>query len=376
MRSLQRTLTQEDFRVEAAGSAKEALDLVSDIEFDAVISDISMPGMDGLALLRELQARAPSLPVILITASPEISTAMKAVEDGAFHYLTKPLDLEKLHSVLDRAICLHQVAKIRGLSAGGVDRASLLPGAVLDAKGFRLALSSLWMAFQPIVDVTSRKVFAHEALMRCREPSWAHPGMILNAAERFGELERLGRRTRELAAVTMVEAAGEAGESGESGKALLFVNLHSADLVDSELFAADTRLGRIAHRVVLEITERCELTAVPELENRMRALRDLGYRIAVDDLGAGYSSLTSLALVEPEFVKLDMGLTRGVDSCGTRQKLIRSMTTLCHDTGRLVIGEGIETVEERDALIELGCDYLQGYLLARPGAAFPSVSWT
>ena len=163
----------------------------------------------------------------------------------------------------------------------------------------------------------------------------------------------------------------KSGESGGSSEALLFVNLHSADLVDSELFAATTSLGRIAHRVVLEITERCELTAVPELENRMRALRDLGYRIAVDDLGAGYSSLTSLALVEPEFVKLDMGLTRGVDSCGTRQKLIRSMTALCHDTGRLVIAEGIETIEERDALIEIGCDYLQGYLLARPGVAFP-----
>ena len=377
VRSLQRTLTQEDFRVETAGSAKEALELVNDIEFDAVISDISMPGMDGLALLRELQARAPALPVILITASPEISTAMKAVEDGAFHYLTKPLDLEKLHGALDRAICLHQVAKIRGLSAGGVDRASLLPGAVLDAKSFRLALNSLWMAYQPIVDVASRRVFAYEALMRCHEPSWAHPGMILDAAERFGELERLGRRTRELAAVTVREAAdttggtNKSGESGGSSEALLFVNLHSADLVDSELFAATTSLGRIAHRVVLEITERCELTAVPELENRMRALRDLGYRIAVDDLGAGYSSLTSLALVEPEFVKLDMGLTRGVDSCGTRQKLIRSMTALCHDTGRLVIAEGIETIEERDALIEIGCDYLQGYLLARPGVAFP-----
>ncbi len=369
VRSLQRALTQHDFRVETAGSAQAALELVDDVEFDAVVSDISMPGMDGLALLRELQARAPSLPVILITASPEVSTAMKAVEDGAFHYLTKPLDLEKLHGVLDRAICLHQVAKIRGLSAGGVDRASLLPGAVLDIAGFRLALSSLWMAYQPIVDVVSHGVFAHEALMRCQEPTWAHPGMILDAAERFGELERLGRRTRQLAAAPM------STNSGTSGEALLFVNLHSADLVDPELFIATTDLGRIAPRVVLEITERCELTAVPDLEKRIGALREFGYRIAVDDLGAGYSSLTSLALVEPEFVKLDMGLTRGVDGCGTRQKLVRSMTTLCHDTGRLVIAEGIETTEERDALIELGCDYLQGYLLARPGTAFPSVTW-
>ena len=381
VRSLCRALILEKFRVDTATSAQAALDLVDDVEFDAVVSDISMPGMDGLGLLRELQAKAPALPVILITGSPEVSTAMKAVEDGAFHYLTKPLDLEKLEAVLDRAICLHQVAKIRRLSAGGVDRASFLPGEVLDATGFQLALNSLWMAYQPIVDVRSRKIFAHEALMRCDEPSWANPGMILDAAERFGELGRLGRRTRLLAATAMTAALDkldepdEPGEPNESTESLLFVNLHSADLVDPELFAADTALGRIAHRVVLEITERCELTAVPELTNRMGALRALGYRLAIDDLGAGYSSLTSFALVEPEFVKLDMGLVRGVDSCRTRQKLVRSMTALCHDTDRLVIAEGIETIAERDMLIDLGCDYLQGYLLARPGEPFPKVNW-
>lgn len=360
VRSLYRMLTLEGFRVETATSARDALALVDEIEFDAVVSDISMPGMDGLALLRELQGKAPCLPVVLITGTPEVSTAIKAVEDGAFHYLTKPLDQTQLEGVLDRAICLHQVAKIRGLRASGVDRASFLPGEVLDSSGFQLALSSLWMAYQPIVDVVTHEVFAHEALMRCHEPTWAHAGMILDAAERFGELGRLGRRAREL-------ATGPMTEGSPADERLLFVNLHSADLVDPQLFAADTALGRIAHRVVLEITERCELTAVPELANRIGALRQLGYRIAIDDLGAGYSSLTSFALVEPEFVKLDMGLVRGVDSCGTRQKLIRSMATLCHDTGRLVIAEGIETADERDMLVELGCDYLQGFLLGRPG---------
>jgi EAL domain-containing protein (putative c-di-GMP-specific phosphodiesterase class I) len=101
----------------------------------------------------------------------------------------------------------------------------------------------------------------------------------------------------------------------------------------------------------------------------------MGFRIAVDDLGAGYAGLTSFALLEPEIVKLDMTLIRDVHQSRTRQNLIRSMTGLCKDMGMLVVGEGVETIEERETLRELGCDLLQGYLFAKPGKPFPDVSW-
>ena len=98
-------------------------------------------------------------------------------------------------------------------------------------------------------------------------------------------------------------------------------------------------------------------------------------RIAIDDLGAGYAGLTSYTALEPDIVKLDMSLVRDVDRDRKKEAVVRSMTSLCKDLGMLVVAEGVETVGERDALVEIGCDLLQGYLLAKPGRPFPAFVW-
>ena len=148
--------------------------------------------------------------------------------------------------------------------------------------------------------------------------------------------------------------------------ARLFVNLHPRDLLDPQLFSRGAPLSAIADRVVLEITERASLDDIFDTRARVAELRTLGYQIALDDLGAGYAGLNSFAQLEPDFVKLDMALIRGVAHEPTKQKLIRSMRLLCGEMGIGVISEGIETAEERDALLGLGCDLMQGYLFARP----------
>jgi EAL domain-containing protein (putative c-di-GMP-specific phosphodiesterase class I) len=101
----------------------------------------------------------------------------------------------------------------------------------------------------------------------------------------------------------------------------------------------------------------------------------MGFRIALDDLGAGYSSLSAFAHLAPHAVKLDKSVTGGVDSDATKQKLIASMARLCHELGITVVGEGVETAAQRDALVSLGCDLLQGYLFAAPAAEYPHVAW-
>ncbi len=103
----------------------------------------------------------------------------------------------------------------------------------------------------------------------------------------------------------------------------------------------------------------------------MTRLRALGYRIAIDDLGAGYAGLTSFAQLEPEVVKVDMSLVRGIDSSAVKQKLVRSIIALCTELGIQLVAEGIETAAERDMLINLGADLCQGYLFAKPGRGFP-----
>ena len=105
--------------------------------------------------------------------------------------------------------------------------------------------------------------------------------------------------------------------------------------------------------------------------SRMAQLRAMGYRIAVDDLGAGYAGLTSFAQLEPEVVKVDMSLVRGIDGSPTKQKLLESIIGLCRDLKIQIIAEGIETEPERDTLVRLGGDLCQGYLFAHPGRPFP-----
>jgi EAL domain-containing protein (putative c-di-GMP-specific phosphodiesterase class I) len=151
---------------------------------------------------------------------------------------------------------------------------------------------------------------------------------------------------------------------------LLFVNLHTRDLLDPDLFDAHSALAEHAHRVVLEVTERSKLEQIPDVPGRIRKLRQLGYRVAIDDIGAGYAGLTSFAQLEPDVVKLDMALVRDADRSATKQKLIQSLTTLCRELGMAVVAEGIERPEERDTLYSLGCELMQGYLFAKPATEF------
>jgi EAL domain-containing protein (putative c-di-GMP-specific phosphodiesterase class I) len=220
------------------------------------------------------------------------------------------------------------------------------------------------MAFQPILRVSDQSVFGYEALMRSNEPALPGPGSVIDAAERLGQLGRLGRIVRERACSPL---------PGCDDSCFLFVNLHPMDLVDPDVAAADSALGKVAHRVVLEITERASLESMDNVRARIKALRDIGFRIAVDDLGAGYAGLSSFALLEPDIVKLDMTLVRDVDRSNVKQKLVASMTSVCRDMGLLTVAEGVESRAERDTLIQLGCDLLQGFYFARPGPAFPPV---
>ena len=104
-------------------------------------------------------------------------------------------------------------------------------------------------------------------------------------------------------------------------------------------------------------------------------LRRLGYRIAVDDLGAGYAALGALAMLEPDVVKLDMSLVRDLDRHPTKRRVVGAIATLCRELGSKVVAEGVETAIERKVLVELGIDLLQGYLFAKPARGFPQPTW-
>ena len=366
-RPLGRSLAGAGYEVVTVENGREALAQLREAPFDVIVSDIVMPELDGIQLLRAIRERDPDVPVVLVTGAPDVDTAMQAVRLGALLYLTKPVDLEEIKHAVARAVRLRRIARIKQEALGLVNAGGLgLSDRLSLEAGFDRVLDTLWMAFQPILRTSDGGLFGYEALLRSTERSLPHAGAILDAAERLGRTGELGQAIRS-AVVAPLSAAHP--------DALLFVNLHARDLLDETLFSDDAPLSGVADRVVLEITERAALSDVDDVRTKVARLRKMGFRIAVDDLGAGYAGLTSFATLEPELVKLDMSLVRAIDQSSTKQKLVRSVTGLCKELGMMVVGEGVETPAERDVLIEAGCDLLQGYLFAKPGPAFPGFTW-
>jgi EAL domain-containing protein (putative c-di-GMP-specific phosphodiesterase class I) len=359
-------LSSRGFDVCMAAGAEEAIGYARESPFDVVLSDISMPGMSGIEFLKSLRKLHLDVPVVLMTGGATLQTAVKAVEYGAFRYLTKPVPRDELEDVLRRAGRFHALATLQRNALAAAGSSSDWPSdrAALETT-FDAALERLWIAFQPIVSWPKRCVLAYEVLVRSHEPSLGRPLQLLEAAERLGRLGDLGHAVRVRAALAMATLPPEVG---------VFVNLHPSDLNDPALYESNP-LAPFAARVVLEITERASLEGVHGLSERVAELRRTGFRVAVDDLGAGYAGLSSVAHLEPEYVKLDLSLIRDVHRNETKRKLVRSMAQLCLELGMHVIAEGIESASERDVLLDSGCELLQGDYFAAANAFPPSVKF-
>ena len=358
-----RALGADGFRVLTATDGETAEMMFRRCRLDAVISDVSMPGMDGLKLLHAIHEIDPDVPVILATGDHADEVAHRAVEEGALMFLVKPVDLRALSQITAHAIQSRRAAELAGAPRGSVSGYHLrldAPDAELDAR-FESALTRLYIAYQPIVCWATLEVFGYEALVRSDEPSLAGPGELFAAADRRCRTLELGRAIRALVAGRI--------DSAPAG-ALIFVNLHPKELSDEVLYSDREPLLPHARRVVLEITERDSLACVPDLPERIEKLRAAGFRIAVDDLGAGYAGLSSFAQLKPSVVKLDASLTHDVDKSPVKRKIVQAVRSLCQDMGVELIAEGVETEEERQTLGFLGCRYHQGFAYARPSRGF------
>jgi EAL domain-containing protein (putative c-di-GMP-specific phosphodiesterase class I)/CheY-like chemotaxis protein len=360
-RSLRRVLVQGGYNVTTASDGSEAIKLIASATFDVIVSDVRMPQIDGLTLLRAIRGRDLDVPVVFMTGVPTVETAIEAMEHGAFRFLVKPVDPAKLIEIVERAAHVHRLAQVRRELAKEIPGKLIGDRAGLESR-YALAIERLWMAMQPILSWSRRTVYAYESLLRTDEPTLRSPIDFIETAERLGRTPELGRIIRKRVAAQIAEAPAAAQ---------IFVNLHPSDLVDEELCSSLGALAPFASRVVLEVTERAALEQVPGLNAGVASLRKLGYRLALDDLGAGYAGLSSFALLEPEIVKVDMSLVRGIHQSSVKQKLFRSFTALCRDMDTEIVAEGVELPEERDCLAELGGDLFQGYLFARPGRGFP-----
>jgi len=279
--------------------------------------------------------------------------------------MTKPFTLDTLLSNVGLAVTMSRLARTKreALDLLGDDAGTDDPQAL--AALFDRALTELHMEYQPIVSWRDRRVRAFEALLRSRCDQLSTPLALLRTAQRLGRLHEVGRAVREAVAKDLTRA-------DVPERALVFVNLHPDDLLDPELGGASDPLLPHAWRIVYEITERKALSDLRAVKDRVAILRRDGFRIAVDDVGAGYAGLATFSLLEPEVIKLDMSLVRDVHRSTTKQRIVKSIVDLGRDLKlEQVVIEGVETTDERDALLSLGGDCLQGFLFARPGPPFP-----
>lgn len=364
---LQRALQDGAMQISIASSGSAALAELSTRRFDALVSDIQMPGMTGLKLLRDVREFDLDLPVVLTTGYPDVKTAATAIEYGAFQYLIKPLDLTRLRAVVERAIEYGRECRCRrdgpGFGSGSFyvgDRAGL-------EATFGRALLSLSLVYQPVVRAADSAVFGYEVLLRSRELLLPHPRAVLKAAEKLRRVYDVGRAVRDLVALE--------AEQGPELHSVLFVNLHPEDLSDPALYLPSGALTRIASRVVLELNDRAALEHVTDLPARVSRLRALGFRIGVgigiDSAGESSPSRRATANfehVEVDFAKIDLGLLRGIYDAAEKRGIIESLVQSCHARGRLVIAQGIENAAERDVVLEGACDFSQGYFFGRPRA--------
>lgn len=349
-------LELEGFSVTTEPDGASALERLSHKRYDVVISDLKMPHVGGLELLETITALHPEALTVVMTGHGSVETAIEAMRAGAYDYILKPFRMDVVLATILEGLARRRDGAQRLEGADQGTRISPPHCRGLKSR-FQRAVDSLWLAFQPILSGDGTQVFGHEVLLRSDEPNLCLPAQVLETAEVLGSLTELGRVVRQRAVGAFEQLPSHT---------LLFVNLHPSDLADPALFAPDEPLSRIAPRVVLEITERSPLARLEDVAGRVASLRRMGYRIAIDDLGAGYSGLTTFAQVEPEIVKLDMSLIRDLHQHSTKQKIVASVNRLAQDMGAQVIAEGVECRAELDAAVALGCDYVQGFYFARP----------
>lgn len=214
-------------------------------------------------------------------------------------------------------------------------------------------------AYQPIVDVNTRTVFAREALVR--GPNGESAASVLaqvNEANRY--------RFDQACRVKAIKGASELGFSEAISINFLPNAIYKPEVCIRTTLAAAEANGFPLERIIFEVTEGERVEDGPWFAQILREYTRCGFKTAIDDFGAGYAGLKLLADFQPDLIKIDMDLIRGVDTNAARQSIVRGLVRLCEDMGIQVIAEGIETLGERDFLRDTGIYLMQGYLFAKP----------
>jgi EAL domain-containing protein (putative c-di-GMP-specific phosphodiesterase class I) len=296
------------------------------------------------------------------------------------HVLSIPCDLDVLRQITN-ICCSHLSPAEQERIACHVSSGETLPSMaeLMRARSLRILsdwVESQWIGrvlagrrlttyFQPIVsNVDPRNVFGYECLMRGFEENGdiIHPLRLIEAAKKAGVLPELDQMARLVA----IQNAAERCLAG-----VVFINFSPHCLARNRIAVDSTIDAAIMScmepwRFVFEVVESEQIDDLQMMLEILNSLREAGFRVALDDVGAGYNSLTRLADIKPDFVKVDMDLMRNVDRDRFKSCVARKLIELSRELGVKTIAEGIESNEEWMWAREHGADFSQGYLFARP----------
>jgi EAL domain-containing protein (putative c-di-GMP-specific phosphodiesterase class I) len=227
------------------------------------------------------------------------------------------------------------------------------------------------MAFQPIVDMETMEPFAYEALVRGLDGA--------PAGEILGKVTPANRYAfDQKCRVKAIETAVRHGILDTNAR--LSINflpnaVYSPKACIQLTLRTAAATGLPSDRLVFEFTENEEMVDPAHVADIVRSYRQMGFGTALDDFGAGHAGLNLLARFQPEIIKLDMELIRGIEASLARRVIVDGVARMCRKLGITLIAEGVETEEELSALRELGIRYVQGYLLGKPAfEALPAIN--
>jgi len=350
--------------VGAAADADEAIALAARERPDVALVDVKMPAGGGPRAAREIQRLSPSTRVIALSAFEDRPTVLEMLRAGAVGYLVKGTATEDI------------LGSIRRVAEGGTSLSDEVVSGIVHELSSQLRREEIEreevearreeihrflkgegvsMAFQPIVDLDNHDVAGVEALARFRSFPLRSPHEWFAEAialELGVELERATIRS----AVALLPQLPP--------RAYLSVNCSHRAARAGDLLSL---LAPVAERMVVEITEHEAVDDYDELARALDPLRALGVRIAIDDAGAGYASLRHTLQIAPDIVKVDISLTRSIDSDRGKRALASALISFAEEMGMTIVAEGIETAAELQTLKDLGVHYGQGYFLAHPG---------
>jgi len=361
---------ESDLEIAAsARDAETAIQLAAREQPDVAILDVRMPGGGGPRAAREILRRSPASRVIALSAHEEVDSVLEMLRAGALGYVVKGDSTDAIVRAIHRSLdhqgtfssqvtgdMAHALAEqMHMVSQGAQQRRQELEdriSSVLDGDG-----DELYMAYQPIFDLKDNGVVGLEALARFTCPPDRSTDTWLAEAGAVGRLLEMELACLRTALRDLPRLPKEA---------YLSLNVSPATAVAPELH--EVLDGLPAKRLVLEMTEHARVDDYSALKAALGGFRERGIRLAIDDAGAGFASLRHIVLLHPDFIKLDMTLTRDVHRDETRRALVVALVAFGSQIGASVVAEGVETAEELATLREVGVQFGQGFYLARPRA--------